>query len=768
MVKLDWQAIKEEYPVGCKVKGIVTKVWKYGCRVELEDGVVGIIRNREMSWDSQVDDATTFLHQDEPLLEDRRIRVAVLRHDSRKKQLVLSLRLAVHDPWENQGNRYEVGKTVEGRVVSMLRTNAVIELPDHVQARLPYDEIVPWKTDSPERILDRGDFIEAKVKGKDNTARVILLSMRDRLEDLGREISRHGEETTWISPSPGQMESVDEALKAYSGIAYPIERILIVDNEEEEGFQLEALLNDLDYEDIDVETDFAEAVRAAVEDEYDLILMDVRDSDDDFAGLHAAETIQGRKSKILIVLVTGVAGDDWIKASQRAQALDLAGMILKPVTRDNLEGALATLKRVTHAGWPMPLAQSGARAIEFVQNISKAAAIRRPLPQVLNSVLEQVAKATGADKAAIFSMDPRRSWVDMPASVKIPDNSLRRWRRSLPKSPVNDVIYRGEHIFENDIERFEGKYRYLRRMISFGSCIGVPVRGAAGDLGYGLFLLQTRRDHFTEYDLVRAEAAAAIIGQTIREYWVVEQVAADQRLTLLGGAITSIGHELRGRLGALEAVPSVDRAWSQLKRDSTKLADPGFVQRMEDDLKRLTVARQGLAELADVFLGAVKQSQEQIIDVRTCVKSACNLMAQESVKSKVDLVLNLDEWIPGVRGSRLELEQVFMNILLNAIQQMPQSRRQRGRVTITTSYCREDRRFPVRIAFSDSGPGIHTKHLEKIFEPMYTTKPQGTGMGLYICRELLALMDGQIRIEQTAILIGTTFVVELPDARMRR
>jgi two-component system NtrC family sensor kinase len=142
-------------------------------------------------------------------------------------------------------------------------------------------------------------------------------------------------------------------------------------------------------------------------------------------------------------------------------------------------------------------------------------------------------------------------------------------------------------------------------------------------------------------------------------------------------------------------------------------------------------------------------------------------VAHEAAKAQVELVPELD-WVPPVRGNRLELEQVFMNVLLNAIQQMPLARRRRGRVTIVTRYCPEDEQFPVKVRFIDTGPGIHSKHLEKIFEPMYTTKSKGTGMGLYICRELLALMGGQIQVEETAILVGTTFLVALCKAQTRR
>ena len=89
-------------------------------------------------------------------------------------------------------------------------------------------------------------------------------------------------------------------------------------------------------------------------------------------------------------------------------------------------------------------------------------------------------------------------------------------------------------------------------------------------------------------------------------------------------------------------------------------------------------------------------------------------------------------------------------------------------MVIETHYCPEDEQFPVKVRFIDTGPGIHGKHMERIFEPMYTTKSKGTGMGLYICRDLLALTGGRIQVEETAILVGTAFLVEFQVAKTGR
>ena len=148
------------------------------------------------------------------------------------------------------------------------------------------------------------------------------------------------------------------------------------------------------------------------------------------------------------------------------------------------------------------------------------------------------------------------------------------------------------------------------------------------------------------------------------------------------------------------------------------------------------------------------------MDLNKSLKAAINMVAHQAAKVKITLVQRI-AGLPMITANRLEIEQVFMNLLLNAIQQMPNSHRARGRIIIEASYFAEDIDYPIKIRFSDTGPGIHQNFLDKIFEPMYSTKTKGTGMGLYICRELLARMNARLSVEKTAILVGTTFLVEL-------
>jgi signal transduction histidine kinase/predicted RNA-binding protein with RPS1 domain/CheY-like chemotaxis protein len=787
MEKLDWHTVVEKHSIGEQVDGVVREVWQHGALVELEDGAQGLVRNKEIAWDPDflasepVASALKSVKSDqfvwdrevkdtrEVLHIDQKVRVCVLEADSRREQLILSIRRAVYDPWEHQGTKYQVGKTVRGAVNWISGRSAFIEFEDHIEARLPSENIVPWGISSIEQVVEVGDFIEAVIKQRDEAAREIVLSMRQRLQDLAQELSGATQEgaAEWASEpgteerkaGPMEMPTADASVHTVPS-AILRGKILVVDDEEDVALQLQAMLEDAGFEEVDVARSIEDCVFKAFRDTYSVVLIDVRLPGDDLGGVHAAERVLAAKPEACIVLITG---DNWQESAKQGQEMALAGMLRKPITQDKLVKALEGLARTGYIGWPVQQSEEEREAVEFMEGISRSASVRRPLRQVLEDTLGELQKATRAKRAGVFSLDPQTGAVELEAAIGIGDEEFKRARFKLRASPVTDVIYRGEHILENFVHRFEGKFRNLRPLTRFESCVGVPVQGAAGGLGHGLFLFHDQPVHFTKDDLIRTEAAALVIGTVIREYWLIENVAADQRFTALGGLYSSVGHELKGRFQALQAADSAARAWARLKHESGLLDDPDFVAKMDQHFHRLNAARGKMEELVDMLLSMVGRTEEKVVNVRQCLNRAIRAVAHEAAGNGVDLLPSIG-WIPYAQGNPIELEQVFLNILLNAVQQMPLARRKRGRVIIETEYCPKDNHLPIKVRFADSGPGIHSKYLDRIFEPMFTTKVRGTGMGLYLCEGLLASMGGRISVEKTAVLIGTTFLVELPQA----
>ena len=144
------------------------------------------------------------------------------------------------------------------------------------------------------------------------------------------------------------------------------------------------------------------------------------------------------------------------------------------------------------------------------------------------------------------------------------------------------------------------------------------------------------------------------------------------------------------------------------------------------------------------------------IDIREVLESTAALLDNELLLSNVTLRMDLEDNLPKVNGHFQNLQQVFVNIVLNAKEAMPRG----GELTIR-NYLQEN--F-VCIDISDTGEGISEKNVSRIFEPFFTTKEvgKGTGLGLSVSFGIIEKHHGNISVKSQEN-IGTTFTVQLPS-----
>ena len=135
------------------------------------------------------------------------------------------------------------------------------------------------------------------------------------------------------------------------------------------------------------------------------------------------------------------------------------------------------------------------------------------------------------------------------------------------------------------------------------------------------------------------------------------------------------------------------------------------------------------------------------------IDQAVAVTEEQMLQQRVRLLRDYDPRIAELMIDGKQMEQVFLNMIINSLQVMPEE----GTLHIKTSLM-GDR---VRITVTDSGPGILEENIDKIFEPFFTTRSQGTGLGLSITRRILEEHGGSITVESKA-KDGTVFTVELP------
>jgi signal transduction histidine kinase len=238
------------------------------------------------------------------------------------------------------------------------------------------------------------------------------------------------------------------------------------------------------------------------------------------------------------------------------------------------------------------------------------------------------------------------------------------------------------------------------------------------------------------------------------------QLIQVEKMVAVGQLAAGVAHELNNPLGgilgysqfALEKINQ--KGFSQLTREDNAV----FLQYLKD-IEQQTKRCRSIIQSLLKFSRASRKEEFELTDIGTIIKETLVFTKHQILKNKVSLVERVADSLPPINGHPGQLQQVFTNLILNAIQAMPQG----GTLTVA-SRAVEDSRM-VEVSFTDTGEGIEKQNLDKVFEPFFTTKKvgEGTGLGLSVSYGLIKNHSGEIKVESKKGE-GTTFTVILPVA----
>ncbi len=259
------------------------------------------------------------------------------------------------------------------------------------------------------------------------------------------------------------------------------------------------------------------------------------------------------------------------------------------------------------------------------------------------------------------------------------------------------------------------------------------------------------------------DSRTALVEKELLEDLVAELKATQQQLVQAGkmaaigqlaaGVAHEINNPLAGIMGYAQLASEHIRAREQTGIPPAEVARfLGYVENMEKQSQRCKQIVQNLLR----FARSSSFEEMESVDVNQVMRETLSFLSHQMVSSRVDLDLHLDESIPPVKGHSGKMQQVFTNILINALQAL---RSDSGKIRVETSGADNW----ITIAMSDTGEGIPPENMDKIFEPFFTTKEigQGTGLGLSVTYGLVRDMGGNINVE-SVVGEGTTFVVSFP------
>lgn len=243
----------------------------------------------------------------------------------------------------------------------------------------------------------------------------------------------------------------------------------------------------------------------------------------------------------------------------------------------------------------------------------------------------------------------------------------------------------------------------------------------------------------------RARAVAEELAEANRRLLEAEaEMRRSERLAALGQLTAGLAHELRNPLGTMKAsaeilLQRIDPA-EEIPREMA-----GYIASEVDRTNSL------ITRFLD-FARPVKLRTASV-DLNTVLDRAVEHLTRQTPGAPPPLHKNYDPALPRVEGDAELLERVFFNLIQNALQASPPD----ATVTMKTRHAAG----VVEVAVLDRGAGIRAEDLEQIFNPFFTTKPGGVGLGLAICAKIVDEHGGRIRVE-SEVGRGSTFLVTLP------
>jgi len=277
--------------------------------------------------------------------------------------------------------------------------------------------------------------------------------------------------------------------------------------------------------------------------------------------------------------------------------------------------------------------------------------------------------------------------------------------------------------------------------------ISASGRWAKGDFGYQVKV--TRKDEIAKLEETFNFMASSLKERDdkLKEY-TDQQIMKSEKLATIGQLAAGVAHEINNPLGTISIYAQM--ALDELGKDNNSCRESLAVV-----MKQTNRAGRIVKDLLE--FARQSEPEMRMLNINDVIRKAVSITSHPAELQNIRLLTDLTQKLPEIQGDSDKLEQVFVNIMINALQAMPNG----GTLTVCTKMI-EDSRF-VEIEISDTGCGIPQKHLCKLFDPFFSTKRtgEGTGLGLSVTLGIVEKHNGTIDVKST-VGEGSSFVIRLP------
>ena len=396
---------------------------------------------------------------------------------------------------------------------------------------------------------------------------------------------------------------------------------------------------------------------------------------------------------------------------------------------------------------------------ETLRNFSVALSSIPDLKSLSKMTLETMVQKMGAPKASLFLLNEEKGGYHLVESI---NSSIRisPFPVLAKEDPLlQDLIKRREVLLRDElVEAGSPPVDLIERMSLLEAAITIPLISNENLIGMINLSQKLPPEAYTREEVewlstLAHQSAVALENRRLSEALKKSKshIQRADRLASLGILTAALAHEIRNPLVAV-------KTFTQLlpERFDDEEFRNHFLRIVSGEVDRISTLINELLEFARPSDPKVEEE-----DVNTILDSIILLVSSGTKKKHIHIVKEFSTNLPPVLIDREQIKQVFLNLLINAIDATEEN----GKIIIKTKpYVKANQESYIQIEFTDTGCGIAAEYLESIFNPFFTTKHKGSGLGLSISNQIIQEHKGYIDVE-SQLNRGSSFYVNLPLRR---
>ncbi len=404
------------------------------------------------------------------------------------------------------------------------------------------------------------------------------------------------------------------------------------------------------------------------------------------------------------------------------------------------------------------------RDISTLFEVSQAANANLELKGLFQRIIEILSKRLGIYRGALHLYENGKVVTSVETVLGLTPAEMKRGTDNQIEDIQRQVLESGKAIGvpqtrnpRSYVKLFEPESVESKDIIAFW-CIPIIIEEQV----IGTLTIDKASDEFSAEDDRRLlTIIASTIAQRVKIQQTIDALVESERMATLGRLVRTIAHEVRNPLGSIRLGTQLLQHADTVESDSQVETYSDQIQLSQNEIKeytgiiikevdRLNRFIEQLLAFSKPAMQAAKQK-----DIHHLLENSLAICRPELEHRAITIATQYDSNCPLVKINEDGITQVLLNLFYNAIEAMDTE----GTLTVQTEYLQET--GLVRVRIQDDGPGISSEDVPMLFDPFYTTKQKGTGLGLYISQKILAEHQGSIEVDPN-LDVGTAFIMSLP------